>query len=218
MKSETGDHSLRLSLRVLPQVDTAKLAPYFENMPLDPYVPGGFRHHRLSCLEWDGEKLLVRPERRIFQSAYINPIAGNIVREYPPVQRTLLKEPSFLELVKIFHHFSGLPVKTIFDVHMLRTQVVKDNIAEAAPEGVHRDDVDFLGIFCVNRHNLKGGTTFIYQNKEDETPMLCKTLRPGELLLVNDNHVYHYSNKVYAAGPGPAYRDVLILTTPTLMQ
>lgn len=219
MKCEAGDHSLRLSMRVLPQVDISALAPYFDNMPIDPYVPGGFRLHRLSCLKFMGDYLELMPHRKIFQSKYINPVAGDLVREYAPIQRTMLKEPALIELVKIYCHFSGLDEGTVFDIHMLRTQVVKDAIAEAAPEGIHRDDVDFLGIFCVNRHNITGGCTFIYNEKDDETPLLRKTLRAGELVLVNDNHVYHYSNKIYPVDADqPAYRDVLILTTPTLMQ
>lgn len=94
MKCEAGDHSLRLSMRVLPQVDTASLAPYFDNMPIDPYVPGGFRMHRLSCFKFMGDHLELMPYRKIFQSKYINPIAGDLIREYPPIQQPLLKEPS----------------------------------------------------------------------------------------------------------------------------
>lgn len=219
MKSELGDHSLRLSLRVLPEIDVTVLAKYFDRCPLDPYVPGGFRMHRLSCLKFHGDRLELMPQRQIFQAKYINPIAGDLIREYPPLERPLLKEPALIELVRTFCHFSGLAPGTVLDIHQLRTQVVKDNIAEAAPEGIHRDDVDFLGIFCVRRQNITGGCTFIYQNKADETPLLRKTLRPGEFLLVNDEHVYHYSNKIYPEDPSQsAFRDVLILTTPTLMR
>lgn len=219
MKVDLGDHSLRLSLRVLPQVDVSSLAKYFDRCPLDPYVPGGYRLHRLSCLKFQGDHLELMPQRKIFQAKYINPVAGDLVREYPPIECPMLHEPALIELVKTFCHFSGLEPGIVIDIHMLRTQVVKDNIAEAAPEGIHRDDVDFLGIFCVNRHNIRGGCTFIYQNQEDETPMLRKTLRPGEFLLIHDEHLFHYSNKIYPEKEDePAYRDVLIFTTPTLMQ
>ncbi len=77
-------------------------------------------------------------------------------------------------------------------VHQVRITCTLKNLGNPAPEGIHKDGVNFLGFFVVSRNNIKGGTTHLYTAKE-EKPVFSKVLNPGDLLLVNDRQFYHFT-------------------------
>jgi histidine decarboxylase len=85
-----------------------------------------------------------------------------------------------------------------------------------APEGIHRDGVDLVGIFSVDRHDIDGAETHLYPSKEGKQPVLSKVLYPGEFLVFKDDQYFHYTSPVKAIGFGQGTRDVFVLTCPGL--
>jgi hypothetical protein len=47
------------------------------------------------------------------------------------------------------------------EAHQFRIDT-KDGIGRPTPEGAHRDGVDLVGVFLVNRQHIKGGETRVF--------------------------------------------------------
>ncbi|HCF27855.1 MAG TPA: hypothetical protein DEV81_11805, partial [Cyanobacteria bacterium UBA11049] len=90
------------------------------------------------------------------------------------------------------------------------------NYGNPAPEGIHRDGTDFIGIFSANRENIQGGETHLYIDKK-EKPVFKKILHPGELLLVNDREFFHFTTPIKPTSDAQGVRDVFVLTCPSLL-
>jgi len=83
---------------------------------------------------------------------------------------------------------------------------------EPAPEGRHQDGFDYVGIFCARRVKVTGGVSELFLNKDDTKPILKKTLRQNELLVVNDREVFHNATKLSPVDLELGYRDVFVFT------
>ena len=85
-------------------------------------------------------------------------------------------------------------------------------LGKPTPEGVHKDGAEFILIMMMDRHNINGGVSQIYDNQMQ--PLGEGTLeKSGDLVLVNDHLVYHGVTEVQPVDPTqPAWRDVLVLT------
>ncbi len=101
-------------------------------------------------------------------------------------------------------------------VHQIRTTCSSNNYGNPAPEGIHRDGTDFIGIFSVERENVQGGETHLYKFKKDN-PVFSKILNAGELLLVNDREFFHFTTPIKPTSSGEGSRDVFVLTCPSLL-
>ena len=102
-------------------------------------------------------------------------------------------------------------------VHQIRTVTSVREIDHPAPEGIHRDGVDMVGVFCVNRERIEGGETHLYKSK-DGNPIFTKILNPGELLAFNDHQFFHFTSVVKAiSSQKNGLRDIFVLTCPGLL-
>ncbi len=101
-------------------------------------------------------------------------------------------------------------------IHQIRTTCSPNNFGNPAPEGIHRDGTDFVGIFSVDRTNILGGKTHLYTARM-EKPVFKKVLHPGELLLVNEDDFLHFTTPIKPESIGVGTRDVFVLTSPSLL-
>ncbi|ODN43067.1 2OG-Fe dioxygenase family protein [Piscirickettsia litoralis] len=198
--------------------DFSSLTKYFEQLPVDPYVPGGYRHHGLSCFKYIDRSLWEKqPHKYIFQDDKTNPVAGGIKRQYPIVVDKLIQEPTLQLALQQFCDTINAQFGDLIDIHMLRTVTTSEQLGEAAPEGIHRDAVNHVGIFCINRHKVTAGETHIYTDKAGaRPPVVRKILEPGEMLIIDDNEVFHFTDAVKPTD-NEGYRDVFVFTQSTLM-
>lgn len=204
-------------LEMLTAIEVNSLQHSFANLPADPYLEGGYRFRRLSHFQVEGDRLIKQPHRRLFQSKQINPLLGDVVREYAELEDELIQLEDFQRLIWEFFQFCQLcsSYKEI-GVHQIRTTASSDKLGNPAPEGIHRDGVDIVGIFSVDRHGIGGGETHLYKNPKDETPVFSKVLHPGEFLVFKDDQYFHYTSPVNATSPDQGTRDVFVLTCPGL--
>ncbi|MBD3887068.1 2OG-Fe dioxygenase family protein [Phormidium tenue FACHB-886] len=204
-------------LEMLTAIEVEQLQHSFAQLPVDPYLEGGYRFRRLSHFKVDGDRLIKQPHRRLFQSKQYNPLLGNVIREYAELEDELIHLEDFQRLIWEFFQFCQLcsPFKEI-GVHQIRTTASSEKLGNPAPEGIHRDGVDVVGIFSVDRHNIGGGETHLYKSKKDGQPVFSKVLHPGELLVFKDDQYFHYTSPVNAIGSEQGTRDVFVLTCPGL--
>lgn len=198
--------------------DFSVLTPYFEQLPIDPYVPGGYRHHAVSCFKYiDRNHWQKQAHKYIYQDYETNPVAGGVKREYPSVSDQLIAEPTLKLALQQFCDVIDATPGTLVDIHMLRTVTTHEQLGEAAPEGIHRDAVNHVGIFCINRHKVSAGETHLYTDKAGaRPPVLRKILEPSEMLIIDDKEVFHFTDLVKPTN-NEGYRDVFVFTESTLM-
>lgn len=202
-------------LEMLTSIDVSKLTPFFAQLPVDPYLAGGYRFRRLSHFQIADDRLVKLPHRRLFQSSAYNPILGDVVREYEELDDRMIELADFQKIVWEFFQFCQLCTDTNeVAVHQIRTTASAEQTGNPAPEGIHRDGVDLVGIFSVNRSGIEGANTHLYKNRKDE-PAFSKFLNPGEFLIFRDDQYFHYTTPIEATA-AQGVRDVFVLTSPGL--
>jgi histidine decarboxylase len=223
-QAQTFNCTTDYALETLNTVNLAKLEIFFENLPVDPYLDGGYRFRRLSRFKIQGNRVLPLPHGRLYQTKSYNPLLGGMVREFAELEPGLINLEDFQKICLEFFDFCQLCTSfDEIDVHQIRTVALPQVIGHPAPEGIHQDGVDLVGIFCVTRRNIEGGLTSLFRSKESD-PIFTKILNPGELLVFNDKQFFHYTSKVNAIASGrslpiaaePGIRDVFVLTCPGL--
>lgn len=209
------------TLFTLHQVNTVQVSsfkPYFQDLPVDPYIKDRYRYRRLSRFKVVEDELIQLPHGYLFQSKKYNPLLGDVKREFDELDPGMVRLPDFQKLVLSYVQYAQLnPAEAEIGVHQIRTTCSPDNYGNPAPEGIHSDGTDFVGIFAVDRGNITGGETHLYKSK-DKDPMFAKVLQPGELLLVNDREFYHYTTPIRPMFYGDGTRDVFVLTCPSLLE
>jgi hypothetical protein len=204
-------------LEMLTAIEVDKFRPSFTRLPNDPYLEGNYRFRRLSHFKVVGNRLIKLPHRRLFQSRQYNPLLGDVIREYSELDDELIQLEDFQRLVWEFFQFCQLcSTSQEIGVHQIRTTASPHQSGNPAPEGIHRDGVDVVGIFSVDRDKIGGGETHLYQSKDDQLPAFSKVLHPGELLVFRDAQYFHYTSPVNVLTGEQGTRDVFVLTCPGL--
>jgi hypothetical protein len=204
------------ALETLNGLDLEKLDRSFNSLPVDPYLAGNYRFRRLSRFQIVDDRLVKLPHGCLFQSKDYNPLLGDVVREYEELEDSLITLPDFQKLVLEFFDFCRLcSTHTDVDVHQIRTITTSGTVGHPAPEGIHRDGADVVGIFCVNRKDIAGGETLLYKSKQDN-PIFTKILNPSDLLVFSDHEFFHFTSTVTPTSSDVGVRDVFVFTCPGL--
>lgn len=188
----------------------------FEDLPKDPYLTGGYRFRRFSRFEVVEGQLKQLPHSLFYQSDAFNALLGNIQRDYAELDDALIQLDGFKRAVMTFWDFCQRcsPLNTI-GVHQIRITASNQEQGNPAPEGLHQDGVDMVGVLCIDRTNIVGGETQLYPSQQS-SPIFQKILNPGELLVFNDHQFFHFTTPVKPAGDGIGTRDVFVFTCPNM--
>ncbi|MBN4004919.1 2OG-Fe dioxygenase family protein [Nostoc sp. LPT] len=210
------EYAFLFTLKKVNSISLEGFKPFFSSMPLDPYIKGNYRSRRLSRFTVSGNQLIKLPHGVFFQSKEYNRLAGDIKREFAELDDALIELDIFKNLVLAFSDSCKLHPEAEIGVHQIRISCYPENFGNPAPEGIHQDGTDFIGIFSVDRENIQGGETHLYTAKK-EKPVFSKILNPGELLLVNDHEFFHYANPIKPKTEAQGNWDVFVLTSPSLL-
>ncbi|MBO3461540.1 MAG: 2OG-Fe dioxygenase family protein [Aetokthonos hydrillicola CCALA 1050] len=209
--------SINYLLTRLDFINLDKIGTYFEHLPVDPYLKENYRFRRLSHFKISSNGLIKLPHSRLFQSKEYNPLLGNVVREYPEIDDALVELEDFQKIIWEFFEFCKLySTSDQIGVHQIRTTSSSQTIGNPAPEGIHRDGVDLIGIFCVSRECIEGGETHLYKLK-NEPPVFNQILNKSDLLVFDDRQFFHYTSPIKVAASTSGNRDVFVLTCPGLI-
>jgi hypothetical protein len=152
------------------------------------------------------------PHRAHWQSVNYNALHGGIERWFEPSQTQLTSSPAWQSLLLGLAHVLNAvkQVNTWFvEAHQFRIDTT-DGIGRPTPEGAHRDGVDFVAVFLLNRVGIKGGETRIF-DAGGSAGLRFTLTEPWSLLLMNDERMIHESTPIQPLGPH-GYRDTLVLT------
>lgn len=202
-----------LAVRVLrPAADPERIHAQLGATPRDEYFTINERRRSVSRFERAGDGLRQLEVEQFYQSSEVNPVEkyGGIIRHYADLPAGLVAEPDFTRVVLAW--LGALPVEPPqFSVHHIRTVAPGVTV----PEGFHRDGYRHIGMYVAARHNVEPeAARTTVRDRLTEDVLYDGYLAPGELIVFDDRAVLHYTSSVAAAGPGPAHRDVFILTDP----
>ena len=197
-----------------PLVDLNRLMQFWEGLPRDPYLKDGgrYRFRRHASYEIKGNQLNLVPHRAHWQSLNYNALHGGIERWFEPVQNELIHDVAWQGvLLGLAQLFNGLKtVNTWFvEAHQFRIDTT-DGIGRPTPEGAHRDGVDFVAVFLLDRVGIKGGETRIF-DAGGSTGLRFTLTQPWSVLIMNDERMIHESTPIQPLGDY-GYRDTLVLT------
>ncbi len=215
LESTELEYAFMFTFKKVSSINLESIKQFFPALPVDPYIKHNYRFRRLSRFTVSGNKLIKLPHGYFYQSQQYNPLLGDVKREFAELDEALIELDDFKKLVLAFSDSCKLHPEAEIGVHQIRISCSPQNYGNPAPEGIHRDGTDFIGIFSVDRENIQGGETHLYTDKK-EKPVFSKILNPGELLLVNDHEFLHFTTPIKPTSAQEGTRDVFVLTSPSL--
>ena len=134
------------------------------------------------------------------------------MRHFAGLEDRFIGTSVFRSMVTTFHDFIGIdPEVCEIGVHQIRIVCSSTIAGTPAPEGIHQDGFDYIGIFCVERYRINGATTSVYSAK-DQPPLFSRALEPGEVVFANDRRVFHFAEEVRPSCDQPGHWDLLVIT------
>ena len=193
--------------------DTLVLA--WDDLPLDEYLKDGGRYRRrrhASFIAEDGQLRLV-PHRRHWQPLDYNALHGGMDRWFAPITTDTLVDPAWDKLVLGIANACSRqrPVpRWHVEAHQFRIDTT-DGLGRPTPEGAHRDGVDFVAVLLLDRHNIKGGETRVF-DADGPRGQRFTLEAPWSLMLMDDARVIHESTPIQPLDDAGGHRDTLVLT------
>lgn len=181
----------------------------FNHLEIDNYY-NNKRYRAFSMI--DIKDFLVVGESYFLQSKAYNDYLGDELRIYKNIDDSVINDVSFRSIItKFINTISGPKEYRYLYVHQIRVDC-EDYEINPVPEGIHRDGYEYICITCVNKVNIDGPITEIYdsfKNLINETVM-----EPGDNIILNDNKYFHNVKPLKKITQHEkAYRDIFVLTT-----
>lgn len=200
------------------QLDLAALEPLrrtWTNLPRDAYLRDGgrYRSRRHSCFVQDLARSIGEVEHRAhWQSTDYNALHGGIERWFEAIEPAVKTHPAWLNLLAgfgaLFATLRATP-RWYIEAHQFRIDTA-EGIGRPTPEGAHRDGVDFVAVILIERKDVRGGETRVFQAR-GSAGVRFTMHEPWTALLLDDEAVIHETTPIQPEG-GSGIRDTLVIT------
>jgi hypothetical protein len=197
--------------------DLQALCPLWAGLPPDAYLKDGgrYRRRRHACFEVAGAVVSPVPHRPHWQPVEYNALHGGMQRLFDPMLPEVVTEPVWNQLLvwlgRVCSDLKGVQ-RWFVEAHQFRIDTT-DGIGRPTPEGAHRDGVDLVAVFMINRNEVKGGETRVFDAAGPNGQRFTLT-EPWSVLLLDDARVIHESTPIQPLVPDApgGRRDTLVLT------
>jgi hypothetical protein len=196
--------------------DLHELCGSWEHLCKDLYLRdgGSYRSRRHSCFVYTPatRTLELVPHRAHWQPLDYNALHGGMERWFEPIDAAVHQAPVWHQLLTSLGAMLDAicPVERWYlEAHQFRIDTAA-GIGRPTPEGAHRDGVDYVAIFLVERRHIRGGETRVFQAQGSQGVRFTM-LEPWTLLLLDDARVIHETTPIQPADL-PGVRDTLVLT------
>jgi hypothetical protein len=143
-----------------------------------------------------------------------NALHGGMHRLFEPMSQDMVKLPVWTQLLTAFarscSQWRNKPqAHWCIEAHPFRIDC-SQGIGRPTPEGAHRDGVDFVAVFLLQRRNIIGGETRVFDAHGPQGERFTLQ-QPWSVLLLDDARVIHESTPIQPL-EHIAHRDTLVLT------
>jgi len=205
------------ALARMPLADLDALKDSWNRLPPDRWLRdgGSYRHRRHdSCVVTTGTDagLQLVPHRAHWQPVEYNALHGGLERWFEPVEDAVRAAPAWSALIEGLARFFGTMTGTtrwFVEAHQFRIDTA-GGIGRPTPEGAHRDGVDFVAVLLVDRRQVRGGETRVF-DAQGPAGVRFVIEEPWSALLLDDARVIHETTPIQPAGEN-GWRDTLVLT------
>jgi hypothetical protein len=186
----------------------------WNTLPPDNFLKDGghYRRRRHSSFLVDETTLTQVPHRAHYQPLAYNALHGGMHRLFEPVKPEDVNQPVWSRLLLAIGQVCSqvkTPQPWFVEAHQFRIDTT-DGIGRPTPEGAHRDGVDFVAILLVDRVNIKGGESRIFE-VDGANGKRFTLLEPWTLIILDDQRVIHETTPIQPTAEG-GHRDTLVLT------
>jgi len=194
--------------------DLNALVPSWNDLPPDLYLKDGGRYRRRRHASYVVQGDTVQPvaHRAHWQPLEYNALHGGMQRWFEPVAPETLAQPAWsrllLALGTLCSQLKG-EQPWFVEAHQFRIDTT-DGIGRPTPEGAHRDGVDLVAVFLVDRQGVKGGETRVFEAAGPNGQRFTLS-EPWSVLLLDDARVIHESTPIQPASTA-GHRDTLVIT------
>lgn len=194
----------------------ARWSQAWDDLPPDRYLLDGgrYRRRRHGCFVVAADGVQPVPHRPHWQSLDYNALHGGLERWFEPLPPALADDPAWAGLLRALAARAGAlrgAQDWYVEAHPFRIDTT-DGIGRPTPEGAHRDGVDLVAVILVERRNIKGGETRVFDVRGPQG-MRFTLDQPWSALLLDDERVIHESTPIQPLDAAlPAHRDTLVLT------
>ena len=222
LQRKDGSHTLWQQKLQTLSVELDAFKQSWNDLPADNFLNDGghYRYRRYAVFssqpisKLKTAQFTLLPHEPHYQSTYRNAMNGGIYRHFKPFKNSTLANPVLSHII----HWCTNTIsndsqkKWRIQAHQFRIEANHNEIGKPTPEGIHRDGADFVLIMLIQRHNITGGVSHIYDaNKKLQFARVLETLT--DAILLDDRKVWHGVSEVYALDKiQSGYRDVLVLT------
>lgn len=191
----------------------------WDDLPADDFLNDGghYRYRRYAVFCWNAnnqQPLTLLPHEAHYQSTYRNAMNGGIYRHFEPFKKNTIENPVLTNIIDWCVNRISINEEKNWRIqaHQFRIKANSGEAGKPTPEGIHRDGADFILIMLLQRKNIIGGVSHIYDtNKKLQFGAVLEEL--GDAVLLDDRKVWHGVSEVYALDEtNSGYRDVLVLT------
>ena len=194
------------------------IAPDWAELPPDEFLKDGgrYRRRRHACFEVTAGHVVQVPHRAHWQPLEYNALHGGMERWFAPMTAETVARPVWSQLLASLAGvcdavFAGAraPERWFVEAHQFRIDTT-DGIGRPTPEGAHRDGVDLVAVFLVERQGVKGGETRVFEAAGPAGQRFTLSA-PWSLMLLDDARMIHETTPIQPLLPG-GYRDTLVVT------
>lgn len=195
-------------------VELEALKASWSTLPPDHFLKDGghYRRRRHSSFVVDATTLTQVPHRAHYQPLAYNALHGGMHRLFEPVNTEDVTQPAWSRLLLAIGQICSqvkTPQPWYVEAHQFRIDTTV-GIGRPTPEGAHRDGVDFVAILLVDRVNIKGGESRIF-DADGVNGKRFTLLEPCTLIILDNQRVIHETTPIQPTANG-GHRDTLVLT------
>lgn len=187
----------------------------WNDLPRDRYLRDGgrYRSRRHSCFIQDlTVGISAVPHRPHWQSTDYNALHGGIERWFEPIESAVSGNAEWLNMLSALGSLFATVHRTprwFIEAHQFRIDTAT-GIGRPTPEGAHRDGVDYVAVILVERREVRGGETRVFQAR-GSSGVRFTMAEPWTVLLLDDAAVIHETTPIQPEGAA-GVRDTLVIT------
>ncbi|WP_353233785.1 2OG-Fe dioxygenase family protein [Diaphorobacter ruginosibacter] len=198
--------------------DLLELSAAWEGLPPDAFLKDGgrYRRRRHSCFVVEDGAYRQVAHRAHWQPVEYNALHGGMQRWFEPILDETVAKPVWRQMMRALAALSqaaiardGARRSWHIEAHQFRIDT-SDGIGRPTPEGAHRDGVDLVAVFLVNRQGVKGGETRIFEAAGPNGQRFTLT-EPWSVMILDDARMIHETTPIQPVEAG-GWRDTLVVT------